>query len=239
MSVTARYRQAWEEFWREAPREPGAVFWDAEPALTAGVHVAHFEPLLPDASLPMVDLGCGSGTQTGFLAERFPRVVGVDLAAAAVARARRADPGGRADYRVLDASDKTAAQALRAELGDCNVYVRGVLHHCDPDDRQQLVDTLAVLAGDRGRAFLVEPTGAAGPLLRRLAQDGTAPKLDRVLRHGITPDGVPDEAVRRHLLSAGLRILAAGELPMTTTELTDSGTRVVLPSKWVVAGRAG
>ena len=32
MSVTSRYREAWEGFWREAPEEQGAVFWDAEPA---------------------------------------------------------------------------------------------------------------------------------------------------------------------------------------------------------------
>lgn len=95
MSVTSRYREAWEGFWREAPEEPGAVFWDAEPALTAGRHLALFEADLTDPGLAMVDLGCGNGTQTRFLAERFPRVVGADLSAAALDHARRADPAGR------------------------------------------------------------------------------------------------------------------------------------------------
>jgi SAM-dependent methyltransferase len=240
MSVTTRYRQGWEAFWSQAPPEPGAVFWDTEPPLAVGVHLAHFEPLLPDAALPMVDLGCGSGTQTRFLADRFPHVVGVDLAPAAVGLARRADPAGRADYRVLDATDKTAAQTLRAELGDCNVYVRGVLHHCDPDDRQELVDTVATLVGARGRAFLDEPTEAARSVLRPPAEDpqGPPPKLAAALRHGVAPAGISGEAVRRHLRSAGLKPLATGELTLISAELNADGTRVVLPAGWVLAGRA-
>lgn len=96
MSVTMRYRESWEGFWREAPDEPGGVFWDADPKVTAARHLALFEPRLADAGLPLVDLGCGNGTQTRFLADRFRHVLGVDLAAAAVDHARRADQIGRA-----------------------------------------------------------------------------------------------------------------------------------------------
>src|SRR5690606_21300454 len=115
MSVTSRYREAWEGFWNEAPHGQGAVFWDAEPALTAARHLALFEPHLADPGLPLVDLGCGNGTQTRYLAERFPRVLGADLSAAALDHARAADPAGRATYRLLDAVEKAGTQALRTE----------------------------------------------------------------------------------------------------------------------------
>ncbi len=147
MSVSSRYREAWEGFWREAPDGQGAVFWDAAPAQTVGLHLALFEPKLRDPGLQMVDLGCGNGTQTRFLANRFTHVVGADLSAAAVDHARQADPAGQATYRVLDATDKTDVEALHAELGDANVYMRGVLHQADPDDRQPLVDGVATLVG--------------------------------------------------------------------------------------------
>ncbi len=154
MSVASRYRQAWEGFWSEAPEERGAVFWDAEPTLTAARHLALFEPHLTDAQLPLIDLGCGNGTQTRFLADRFPHVVGADLAGAALDRARRADPDGRAAYRQLDAADKAEVEALHAELGDANVYLRGVLHQSAAEDRQPLADGLAVLLGTRaGRCW--------------------------------------------------------------------------------------
>ncbi|OIJ67878.1 class I SAM-dependent methyltransferase [Streptomyces mangrovisoli] len=241
MSVTSRYREAWEGFWREAADEQGAVFWDAEPALTAVRHLALFEPHLTDPQLPMIDLGCGNGTQTRFLAERFPQVLGADIADSALAHARRADPAGQAAYRVLDVVEKAETETLHAELGDANVYMRGVLHQCEPDDRQPLVDGLATLVGARGRAFLVEPSQAAGAILGGLAQGPAGPpaKLAPIFRHGIAPAEVADDAVPEHLTAAGLTIIARGELPLFTTEYTDDGTRIQLPSQWLVAGRAG
>ncbi|MGW8065486.1 class I SAM-dependent methyltransferase [Streptomyces ziwulingensis] len=239
MSVTSRYRDAWESFWSEAPEGQGAVFWDAEPMLTAGRHLAHFEPYLLDPGLPMIDLGCGNGTQTRYLADRFPHVVGADLSTAALDRARRSDPAGQAVYRRLDAADKAETEMLHAEIGDANVYVRGVLHQCEPDDRQPLADALAALLGARGRAFLVEPTQAAGTVLARLAQEPEGPpaKLAPVLRHGLTPGAVPDDAVPEYLRAAGLTVLSSGELPLYTTEYTVDGARIELPSTWRVTGR--
>ncbi|MEV7890733.1 class I SAM-dependent methyltransferase [Streptomyces sp. NPDC002817] len=239
MSVTSRYRDAWESFWSEAPDGQGAVFWDAEPALTAGLHLALFEPYVTAPALPMVDLGCGNGTQTRFLADRFRHVLGVDLSEAAVDRARDADPAGQATYRVLDAVEKGGAESLHAELGDANVYMRGVLHQCEPADRQPLVDGLAALLGEHGRGFLVELSEAAKPILVGLAQhpSGPPPKLAPIFRHGIAPGEVSDDAVPQYLATAGLTVLASGELPLVTTEYTPDGTRIELPSKWLVVGR--
>ncbi|MFF4754436.1 class I SAM-dependent methyltransferase [Streptomyces sp. NPDC002514] len=241
MSVTSRYRAAWEGFWREAPDEPGAVFWDADPALTAAVHLDLFAPHLTDPALPLVDLGCGNGTQSRFLGGRFPRVLGVDIAEAALAHARHADPAGRATYRQLNAVDKSEAETLHGELGDANVYMRGVLHQAEPDDRQPLADGIATLVGARGRAFLVEPSEAAGGVLRSLAQGPAGPpaKIVPIFRHGIAPGAVADDAVPAYLRSAGLTVLASGELPLVTTESAPDGGRIELPSKWLVAGAAG
>lgn len=239
MSVTSRYREAWEGFWRAAPEEQGAVFWDAEPARTAARHLALFEPHLAAVGLPVVDLGCGNGTQTRFLADRFPRVLGVDLSAAAVEHARRADPAGQADFRQFDAVEGGEARQLHAELGDMNVYMRGVLHQCEPADRQPLLDTVATLLGDHGRAFVVELSEAAHPVLMGLVQGpaGPPPKLAPVFAHGLTPAGVDDGAVPGYVGAAGLAVVAQGELPLATTEHTPDGTPIELPSHWMVLGR--
>ncbi|MEW2568053.1 methyltransferase domain-containing protein [Streptomyces sp. NPDC047070] len=240
MSVTTRYREAWEGFWREAPADRGGVFWDAEPALTVGVHLGLFEPHLTAPGLPLVDLGCGNGTQTRFLADRYPRVIGADLSAAALDHARLADPAGQAHYRMVDAAERAEAETLHAEIGDANVYMRGVLHQCEPADRQSLVDGLATLVGDRGRAFLVELTEAAGGMLRDLARSPGGPpaKLAPVLRHGIAPGEVADAAVPEYLRAAGLVVVASGELPLVTTEFRADGSRIELPSLWMVVGRS-
>jgi len=240
MSVTSRYRDAWEGFWREAPEEQGAVFWDASPTQTVGLHLALFEPKLRDPGLQMIDLGCGNGTQTRFLADRFNHVLGVDLSAAAIDHARHADPAGQATYRLLDATDKTEVETLHAELGDANIYMRGVLHQVDPEDRRPLVDGIATLVGERGQVFLVELAEAARPIIGGLAQDPEGPpaKLAPILRHGIAPGEVADDEVPELLRAAGLTILASGELPLITTEFRADGARIELPSKWHIAGRA-
>ncbi|MEU1147405.1 class I SAM-dependent methyltransferase [Streptomyces sp. NPDC005863] len=239
MSITSRYREAWEGFWREASDEPGAVFWDAEPALTASLHLALFEPHMTAVGLPVVDLGCGNGTQTRFLANRFPRVLGVDLSAAALDHARRADPAGQVDFRQLDVVEKSEAEQLHAEIGDVNIYMRGVLHQCESDDRQPLLDGIATLLGERGRAFLVELSERARPVLMELLQGpaGPPPKLAPIFAHGLAPADVVDDVVEGYVEAAGLRIIDSDDLPLASTEFTPDGVRIELPARWLVLGR--
>lgn len=240
MSVTSRYKNAWEGFWQDAPDRAGAVLWDAEPALTAGVHLALFEPHMTEPALPVVDLGCGNGTQTRYLADRFPRVAGIDLAPAAIGLARRRDAKEQVRFAVADATEPADVSELRRELGqDAQVYLRGVLHQAEPADRSALARTVAALLGERGRAFVVEPAEAAGRLLRALAEhpDGPPLKLRPILAHGLVTGGLAEAQARELFRAAGLRVLAAGELPLTTTEYLSDGTRIELPARWLVVGR--
>ncbi|MGW7414477.1 class I SAM-dependent methyltransferase [Streptomyces sp. NPDC054863] len=241
MSVTSRYKDAWEGFWQEAPDRVGGVLWDAEPALTAGIHLALFEPHMTEAALPVVDLGCGNGTQTLFLADRFSRVAGLDLAPSAIARARRSDPQGQVRFAVADATESGDVRQLHRELGDAQVYLRSVLHQCESADRGPVAAAVAALVGERGRAFVVEPAEAAGRILRELARhpDGPPPKLRPVFAHGIVPGLMPDAEVPGLFRAAGLDVLASGSMPLTTTEYLADGTRMELPSKWLVVGRTG
>ncbi|GLF99835.1 class I SAM-dependent methyltransferase [Streptomyces yaizuensis] len=242
MSVTDGYMHAWEGFWSEVSGARGEVFWDTEPELTVALHLALFEPHVDDHRLTLVDIGCGNGTQTLFLADRFPGVLGVDLSAAAIAlalRRERPEPLGEIRFRQLDAVDSAGIARLRAETGDCNVYVRGVLHQAEPQDRQALADAIAVLVGTRGRAFVVEPAEAAGRRLAELAAApaGPPPKLQPVLRHCVAPRTMSDDEPTALFAAASLPVLAEGELPLTTTEYEPDGSRIALPSKWLVLGR--
>src|SRR5689334_17924138 len=110
---------AWNEFWTTLPPEPGAALWDSSPELTAARHLSlfrgYFEP-----SLPLVDAGCGNGMQTQRLARDYPRVVGIDIAEAAVALASRTCPAPNLTYRCADLLDRRTATALHTEYGDAN-----------------------------------------------------------------------------------------------------------------------
>ncbi|MYQ89592.1 MULTISPECIES: class I SAM-dependent methyltransferase [unclassified Streptomyces] len=239
MDVSRRYREAWEGYWSATSDTPGEAIWDSDPSLTS---VPHTELLLPhaDTSLPVVDLGCGNGTQTRYLATRFSRAIGVDLSHAAIAHARHADPEGVAEFAQLDLVDAEAVAALHERTGDTNVYMRAVIHQSEPEARAAVAAAVAVLVGERGRAFVVEPTPASKDVLQQVAQgpDGPPEKLRRVLAHGLKPASSSEEEVRRLLQEAGLTTLADGATALAQTEYLPDGTRVALPARWFVLGPA-
>ncbi|MYZ37849.1 MULTISPECIES: class I SAM-dependent methyltransferase [unclassified Streptomyces] len=238
MDVSQRYREAWEGYWRETSDTPGEAIWDADPSLTA---IPHSELLLPyaDAALPVVDLGCGNGTQTRYLATRFARAIGVDLSHAAIEHARRADTAKTAEFEQLDLVDQDAVRALRDRIGDTNVYMRAVIHQSEPQDRPVVAGAVAELLGARGRAFVVELTPASKTVLQQAASGPGGPpaKLRRVFDHGLKPAGATDEEVPELLRAAGLTILATGDTALAQTEQMPDGSRIDLPARWFVLAR--
>ncbi|GAA4555104.1 class I SAM-dependent methyltransferase [Pseudonocardia xishanensis] len=181
----------WDRYWASttATGDTGDVLWDAsstdEPQRYVELLAAHADP-----TLPVVDAGCGNGRYTRALAGRFDRVVGVDIAAAAIARARRESAGvANAEFRVADLTDADAGRALHDELGDCTVFVRGVLHVLGPEAARRTAATVAALAGRRGTVLLAE-TDYRGPLLGYLESLGGGPRglpapLARALSAGL------------------------------------------------------
>ncbi|BCJ50266.1 hypothetical protein Asp14428_17410 [Actinoplanes sp. NBRC 14428] len=147
--MTETDSRSWDTFWRDLAADGDTALWDSSAALAAAEHLRRASPHL-DTALPLVDLGCGSGRQTREFARRFHRVVGVDVAEPALAIARREHPAPNLEYRRLDVLDPGAVAALAAELGDVNVYLRGVLHQLPPAAQDGAVRAIATLLGTRG-----------------------------------------------------------------------------------------
>lgn len=240
MKVSENYRNNWESYWRETSDARGEAIWDADPALSAA---PHSELLLPyaDTTRTIVDLGCGNGTQTRYLATRFARAVGVDLSHAAIEHARRATDDDTVEFRQLDLTDTAAVRALHTRLGDSNVYMRAVIHQSEPEARASVAAAVAEIIGSRGRAFVVELTSGSREVLRRASADpdGPPPKLLRVFQHGLKPADADDEEIPKLLGEAGLEILAAGETTLPQTEHMADGTLIDLPAHWFVLARGG
>ncbi|MFD5794343.1 class I SAM-dependent methyltransferase [Streptomyces diastatochromogenes] len=239
MNVSDNYRNAWESYWRETSDATGEAIWDSDPSLTAE---PHSELLLPhaDTARTIVDLGCGNGTQTRYLATRFARAVGVDLSPAAIEHARRAGHGDTVEFQQLDLTDTDAVRALHERLGDSNVYMRAVIHQSEPDARVAVAAAVAEIIGTEGRAFVVELTSGSRDVLKRAATgpDGPPPKLLRVFHHGLKPADAEDEEIPELLGEAGLKVLASGETTLPQTEYHADGTRIDLPARWfVLAGK--
>ncbi|WP_432029384.1 class I SAM-dependent methyltransferase [Streptomyces sp. 1222.5] len=239
MNVSDNYRNAWESYWSETSEGRGEAIWDADPSLSAGPHSALLLPHA-DPARTIVDLGCGNGTQTRYLATRFARAVGVDLSHAAVEHARRAENAGTVEFQQLDLTDTGAVRALHERLGDSNVYMRAVIHQSEPAARPAVAAAVAEIIGAEGRAFVVELTSGSRDVLQRAASDpgGPGPKLQRVFHHGLKPADADDAEIPRLLTEAGLKILAEGETALPQTENLADGTRIDLPAHWFVLAGA-
>ncbi|WP_405675274.1 methyltransferase domain-containing protein [Streptomyces sp. NBC_01511] len=239
MGVSQRYQDSWEGYWRETSDAPGEAIWDSDPSLTAAPHCEIFLPHA-DPELPVVDLGCGNGTQTRYLATRFARAVGVDLSHAAIEHARRADTAKVAEFEQLSLVDHESVRALAGRVGDTHVYMRAVIHQSEPQDRPAVAAAVAALLGERGRAFVVELTSGSKTLFQRAAEEpgGGPAKLRRVFDHGLKPAAATDDEVPRLLGDAGLRIIDSGDTTLPQTEYLADGTRIDLPARWFVLAPA-
>jgi SAM-dependent methyltransferase len=232
---------AWNDFWTMLPDEPGAALWDSSPELTAARHL----PLLRDRfdpRLPLVDIGCGSGRQTQWLARHFQRVIGLDIAEAAVNLADRAHPAANVSYRCADLLDQHAAAGLHAELGDANLYLRGVLHQLAPADRTAMLKTIGLLLGESGHIFAQELTERTGWYVQELLAGGEPlPKTaELAARFGFGARVAPahEGQLRRLFEGSGLDVVADGDIPLHTTENDSGGRPLELPTSYVVARTA-
>jgi trans-aconitate methyltransferase len=141
MILVNRYLTSWERFWSTSTGAPGEIFWDANPAYAAQQDLALFQGYT-DPQLPIIDLGCGNGTQTRFLADHFATVMGAEISPAAVDIARTTNAAVNISYRVLDVLCLDAAETLHEEIGDANLYMRAVLHQLSPTDHATAIQSI-------------------------------------------------------------------------------------------------
>lgn len=212
----------------------GEAVWDSDPVEAVERELPQFLPHV-DGALPVIDVGCGNGRQTFALAERLPRVLGVDLSAEAICGAQRLYVRDNLEFRVLDLLEPGAAAALHNELGDANVYVRTVLHQLSAADRPAAVSALSTLVGDTGAAFVVELAPAAwGSAAEDPAQ--APPKLARVLEHGVTPGSLEPDELASLFAAEGLRVVFSESSTIVTTQQSSRGDPVEVPcDKWLLA----
>ncbi len=188
-------RETWEARWQEQRADEFA--WHLTQAPPELVE------LLERTTLPAggaLDVGCGNGVATAYLATRFPVTVGVDIALAAVAEARRNAPDAR--FGVADASVLPFADGSMAFVFD-----RGCLQNL-PRDRWPAYWTevervlapggvLQLFCSKAARAFppLLSVKGLKARAKWLLGRRAGPQFLTADLIRGLTPDGLLTESL--------------------------------------------
>ena len=234
MTSANRYLTSWEGFWSTSIGTPGEIFWDADPAHAAQQDVVLFQGSV-DPQLPLIDLGCGNGTQTRFLANHFARVMGTEISPAAVEIARTKNAAPNITYRVLDVLCPDDAQALHEEIGDANLYMRAVLHQLSPADHATAIQSIERLLGRKGVLYLVELSSAAEPYFAKLiTQYGPPPGLARVFQHEITPGMVNENDLEVLFPPDRFTLLDTGQSHIHTVHTLPTGEVVKVPAFYAI-----
>ena len=218
-----------QRFWKSLDGTPGEVLWEAA-ACDLETDRKRFDTAF-DQRLAVVDLGCGDGRQTRFLARHFPTVIGVDYAAAAIERATAAANPTNVSYRVLDARDLDAATALHGEIGDANVYIRGVLHRHPPEVRRLIVQTTARLLGHAGTLFVKELSTHAPPYFRSIIDRyGPPPGLTRIMRLSGPPGHMSKSDLLTLFPADRFDVIRTGASRIDTVNTLPTGRRIAIPA---------
>ena len=232
---------AWNKYWdgirRTGPE--GEVLWDAADEGELGDVCARVVARM-DTGLPMVDLGCGNGRFSRLFAAHFPKVVGLDVSPSAIERAKEESRGlANVSFRALDASAAGAGKALAQELGEVNVFMRGVFHVFDPEQRRNAVTSLQAMAGKRGAVYCAETNYEGDPLDQLVAQGATATSMPEPLRKCIAagikpPRHFGEREVRELFPGERWEILEGGPITMRGVPLTSKGETEPIPSYYAV-----
>jgi SAM-dependent methyltransferase len=107
-------RRQYEDFWADAPADPQPWAWERRRSLL----LAEARP-----GARVLDLGCGAGRFVAALRDAGADPVGVELAEAALERARSNAPG--ADLRLLDGDGSLPLEHMSVDL----VWCSEVLEH--------------------------------------------------------------------------------------------------------------
>lgn len=171
-------------------RKPFGAPWGTEPWLKWATIADALDRLQVGDGQTILDLGCGSGWTTLFLAEAGYSPTGVDLAPASIQMAMmRAERwGARADFQVADMDVLDLGREFDA------VLVYDALHHTAR--QAQVVANVARHLRPGGWALFGEPSWlhALSPDARRTTRD-----------LGWIERGVSASLLRRHCRRAGLR----------------------------------
>ena len=239
----SRPDRRWDAFWggvsQGSLREP--VIWDAAPG-AGNEEIRHHLQVMAgamDTSLPVIDLGCGNGTITRRLTDIFASVLGVDVSPQAVAAAHSAQPQvAGLSFRSLDATQPAAAAALAGELGDANVFVRGVLHVLSRRRQARLAGSIEALLGTQGRIYFVETNVPGGALSYLRGLGATGQKIPGPLRQAISALPKPGHfgARQRSRVFPADRwtLIAEGATVLKTVPMEAGGPPGSIPAYWAV-----
>ncbi|BAT53712.1 hypothetical protein NOS3756_26740 [Nostoc sp. NIES-3756] len=228
---------AWEKYWHNTLVNSTPILWDANVERASANDLPRFQHLI-NPQLPLIDFACGNGTQTKFIAQFFPHVIGVDVSKSALEIAFIENNAANITYHLLDGLEPQQAEQLHAQIGDANIYMRTGFHHIPTEKRELLAQSLGILLGKQGVMYLIELGAGCIDFFNSLVEIyGNLPyELSLVTEHGILPGIVTSEDIERYF--PNFKILSQGEDLFQSIHKLPDGQYATPPAFWAVIKHA-
>ncbi len=208
------YETKWDDYYSSMREKSTEIPWDVPISQACESDYLLFKDYFA-SSLPVVDLGCGIGTQTLFLANHYQKVIGVDVSPEAISICKKKYSfNKRITFEVLDLLNLDCTKSFYQDLGNVNIYMRGVLQQVLEEDREEFINGIRYLLGTKGTVYLVELSPTArlffADLFKKL---GYLPEnLKRVITNKVTKlVGVSQENITELFPENKFQIIEVGE----------------------------
>lgn len=149
------YAKYWNSYYDNLRAERKTALWDVSPKDGAALDLHLINQYL-DPSLPLIDLGCGTGTQSIFFSKHFDIVIGIDVSQTAIAWAKEVNNANNIKYYCVEDLQSSHFELLHKKFGDCNIYMRGVIHQIKSNHIHNFNNNLNILIGNTGKLYFNE-----------------------------------------------------------------------------------
>lgn len=218
------YSKSWDRFYDRAHNS--LPLWEqallAEDAQLLQQHFNH--------SRPVIDFGCGLGKHSLALSAFFNKVIGVDASQVVIDINNKNSMYSDIEFLQLDGLNVSDVTTLHSKLGDCNVYMKGVLHQIQTKDRERVAQSIETLLGRTGALFIYEVD-------KQFLNDLNAHKfsdlpfqLKQILIGNLLPLGIDQQEVTSLFVERkGYELHRYGKRDIKTELYLRTGQRVYVP----------
>lgn len=186
-SSSKYYKSSWEAYYKTIAYETSQIPWDVTPDKASKLDLEIITQYFK-SSLPLVDIGCGIGTQSMFLKKHFDVVIGTDISEEAIKIANQKYGNENIEFCTLDILNIDEIKTFSNNYGPCNLYMRGMLQQILEVDREKFTKAIKILLQNNGKLYFTELSTDAGifflDLKRKLGK--FPPQLQRVLTEKVT-----------------------------------------------------
>ncbi len=217
------YKENWNKYYSAMRNKEDDIPWDVSPELAVRRDWERLKGYLSQ-DLPLMDVGCGTGTQTSYLHKFFKGVIGTDISSVGVDIAREKWGQLGIPFEVLDLLSKEDTVSFQKKIGACNLYMRGILQQVLPTDREAFKEGIERLLGKEGVLYLIELSTEAPAFFMNLHRQmgGLPPPLKRVIMEKVTQMvGVNKEILTEVFPSDRFTILETGSDNIALKTLED------------------